>query len=489
MHDRSLRHRNRPRLGHHPARVALRAGLAVGSLGPIVLLAACSGSGVSLTGNKGETLRPEAFAAAPGADAASPAATAETPTAKETPKAAPATKAASADTGAVRTVGGTPVMTIGTVPAPTAVVPASVEPARGGSAPTNLVTTAGSPPTPAPSAAPAAESVIIDSLVGQINGKPVFASEILEPLDGKLRALGESSRDANTWRRKAAESIGEELNRRIQDELVLAEARRSLTPEQRQGLFRFLRQVQESMISQRGGSEVAADEQIREGTGRSLREESQDTLDKELIRNELETRVWSRVVVSWRDVQNEYERQHDKYNPPAEYTFRMVYVPAEKADTASAVQAMIDAHQPFAEVAGSEFNEFNRREGGRIVRSVSGSQAEGEFSPVPEINEALRRLSVGQVAGPITYAPDKKKPDAKRTAWVYLEKIDQPEGVSLYDAQLELAMGLSNARKVSETERYFDRLLKRGNVSKVEIMGDRLMAIATDRYAKRFNKR
>lgn len=352
-----------------------------------------------------------------------------------------------------------------------------------------LQTTVGAPPPVAAKAGAKGEPIVVESLVGQINGKPVMASDILEPLDGVLRASAEKAKDLPTWRREAAAAIVGELKRRIEDELVLAEARRTLSPEQRQGLFKFLEQVQGAMVSQQRGSAVAANELSETQSGRTLREEAQDRVDQELIRNELRQRVLPRVVVSWRDVQLEYERQADKFNPPAEYTFRMVYVSGIQNEAAAKLQALVSSGTSFAEIARNELNEFNRRESGRIVRSFSGPQTEGTFSPIPDLNTVMQQLAVGQIRGPIEYTPDKDRPERKRTAFVYLEQIDQPEGVSLYDAQLQVENSLREERTGSEIGRYFERLRNRGNVSRVEVMAEQLMDIAVDRYGRKFTKK
>lgn len=469
MHARSL---------HPRRRGAVRALRGTAAVGLGLLLSGCSGSeaGLGPLGRKSEPLRAEAFASATESAPAAPLAMAPPPPAVPAAPPTPESRAAVLSIDRVPTKPPAPV-----IDTPTA--------SGAGRPPMPLVTTAGPGPTPNPAASPVAGGIVIDSLVGQINGKPVFASEVLEPLDGKLRATAEASKDPSGWRRKAAEDIVGELRRRIEDELILAEARRSLTPEQRQGLFRFLRQVQESMVSQRSGSEVAADEQIQRETGRTLRQESQDVLDKELIRTELQRRVYSRVIVSWRDVQSEYERRVETYNPPAEYTFRMIYATTDRAGAVAGISGALASGTPFADVARGELNEFNRPKAGAVERTSGLPQAESEFSPVEEINAAMRRAQVGQVLGPIVYAPDKSRPGATRTAWVYLEKIDRPEGVSLYDAQLEVEQGLLSERRGQEGQRYFDRLFKRGNISKIEVMAEQLMNIATDRYAPRFSKR
>lgn len=355
--------------------------------------------------------------------------------------------------------------------------------------PTPIVTRVGPPPQPNPKSVGTDQIVVIDALVGQVNGKPVFASDILEPLDGALRAAADRATDANAWRRSAAELIIKELRRRIEDELILAEARRGLSPEQKQGLFRFLEQVQQSLVSGSRGSSVAADEQLRESTGRSLKQEAQDRLDRELILKELRDRVVPRVVISWRDIQQEYERSYDKFNPPAVATLRLITVAgAPDAEAAQAITAQLASGTPFPTLAADKRNDFNAAEGGKLIAKFSGAYAEGDFSAIKEINDAARTLSIGQVAGPFTYTTKTSRGDVTRTAWVYLERIDKPEGVSLYDAQLAIDGDLREKRTSAEMARYFDQLRKRGNVSRIELMGEQLMIIATDRYAPRFRK-
>ncbi len=358
------------------------------------------------------------------------------------------------------------------------------------SAPTNRPTPAApAPQPPAPSAMViTGEPVTIDSVVGQINGKPVIASEVLESLDGVLRADAQAAKSAADWRQSAARRIVGELRRRIVDELVLSEARRSLTPEQRQGLLQFLETIQGRLVSQQQGSSVAADELYRQQTGRGLRQEAEDIRNQELIRFEIRQRVDPRVQVSWRDVKNEYERSFETWNPPAEYTFRMIYAAADNAAGIATLSDALQAGKPFVEVAGLEANEFVRREGGKLSRKHAGPQSSGEFSPVPELNNALRSLAVGQTIGPITYAPDPARPERRRTAWVHLEQVQTPPGTSLYDAQLDISSDLTSRRRAIEEQRYLERLLKRGNVSSIESMGERLLTIATDRYAPRFRQ-
>lgn len=362
-------------------------------------------------------------------------------------------------------------------------------PSQPTASPDRVLTQIGAPPEPATPASPNGEPVTIDSVIGQINGRPVIASEIFESLDGVLRADAAAAKTAGEWRQAAANRIVRELRRRVVDELVLSEARRALTPEQQQGLLKFLETIQSRLVSQQQGSSVAADELYREQTGRGLREEAEDIRNQELIRFEIKQRVEPRVQVAWRDVKNEYERSFDTWNPPAEYTFRLIYVPAANATAIASITDALQAGKPFVEVAGLDANEFLRRDGGKLVRKFAGPQSTGEFSPTPELNAAMRGLAAGQTIGPISYAPDPEKPDQnRRMAWLHLEKVNTPPSTSLYDAQLDINAELTTKRRSIEESRYLERLFKRGNVSSMEMMGEKLLQIATDRYAPRFKQ-
>lgn len=451
----------------------MRAGACAGLL---AVVGGCSKSNDAswFSGKSGATVRASDFAG-DGTEATEPATTSMHAAETARPEATKMPVMPVGDAKATRAIPA-PVVTLG---APNAA--GASQPARVG----DLQTSVGAP-TLGPATAASGGGSTVESVVGQINGRPVFASEILEPLDGALRAAADKAKDPNGWKMAAAESIVPELKRRIADELILSEARRNLSPEQKQGLLHFLGQIEGALISQNQGSEVKADEQLREQNGRSLNDEARDIVDKELIRNEINNKVSPRVAVPWRDVQNEYERQHDKWHPPAEYTFRLIYASNDKPESVTRIQTLLASGTPFEKVAEDGANEFNRREQGKLLRKSSVGQSEGDFSPWADVNSALRTVGVGQTSGPIEFAPDKTKPTVKRTAWVYLEKIDQKPGVSLYDAQLEVENDLRTERERAEQQRYFERLWKRGNVSKLEGMVEKLMNVATERYAPRY---
>ena len=156
----------------------------------------------------------------------------------------------------------------------------------------------------------------LDARVGQINGEPVFANAVLEPLDGALRVAAAEAANDRAWLRSSSEIIAREVRTRVANTLILAEARSNLTPEQRAGLPTFLQRIRESLAADERGSVILADEQLRRREGVTIDQKVQQILDEELIRNELRTRVDASVVVPFELVKFEYERRFEEFNPP-----------------------------------------------------------------------------------------------------------------------------------------------------------------------------
>jgi hypothetical protein len=330
-------------------------------------------------------------------------------------------------------------------------------------------------PAPASATAGAAQPpVVLESLVGQVNGRPVFSSEILEPLDAQFRAAARKSKTRADFLDQVRKPIVDALIRIVNDELILAEARASLTPEQKQGLFHFLSKIQEDVVSQQRGSAVAADEALRNSAGLTLQQAAKDRLDRELIANEVRQRISPRVIVSWRQIQQEYEREHDKFNPKPVASYRLISAPAADAPTIEKIKSELASGKSFAEVAKSDLSSLSRSDGGLFPPIKLTGEPDQKLFEFPELNEAAKPLTPGQFAGPIQVR--------SFVYWVSLESIDQPPSMSLYEAQLEIEQVLRDRRLETETDRYFDRLRRRGNVSKLADMASRVFTVAEQRY-------
>ncbi len=316
--------------------------------------------------------------------------------------------------------------------------------------------------------------IVLESVVGQINGRPLFASEVLTPLDGKLRALAaQVNNNRAQFARGATNDIIQVVTNKVRDELILAEAQASLPPEVRQGLFAFLGRIQKNLVSAQSGSELQADEALRESTGQTLQQASRDRLERELIGNELRTKILPRVNVPWRLIRQEYDRNFDKYNPAGAATLRVISVPLADANAVRRAEEAI-ATKPFAEAAAMDFNAFLRSEGGLAQRELDRPYEQSPLFANEAMTIAAQKLSEGQTSPPVKWNDN--------LAWIHLESIDPGEAVTLYDAQLDIESDLRDRKFNQERNIYFERLLARGSFTRIESMVEESVAIAIERY-------
>lgn len=325
--------------------------------------------------------------------------------------------------------------------------------------------------------------VAIDRLVGQINGRPVFASDFFEPLDARLRAearrvqIGEATPEQ--WLSFAKSRIGRELRGLVRDELLLAEFEASLSPQERQGLLTFVRNLRETLISENLGSETLANRRFSEEEGKTLEEMVKSQRNEFLIKEQLRRAVADRVYVSWRDVQMEYERRYDEFNPSGEAVFRMIWVNADDAVAIDEVETKLAAGVPFAEVAAAH-SFFKPSEGG--LYAVELSEAGYEETPLFQqelLENTARELDEGEFAGPIRLEDDAGRSD--RLVWLKLEGVVRDQR-TLAEAQLEIHDELRAARWSEENAKYLEKLITEGSVTDINDMEIRLLQFAADRY-------
>ncbi|MFM1935644.1 MAG: hypothetical protein RI990_603, partial [Planctomycetota bacterium] len=154
----------------------------------------------------------------------------------------------------------------------------------------------------------------VESLVGQINGRPIFAEEVLRGIEAQVMLAAQDPNPDNA-RAQVDMLVRRAFRQQVESELILAEAESRLSPEMKQGLLGWLRDLQETTIAQRGGNRAAAEDALREEMRMSVEEFVQYRKDVELTRDIIRRRVEPRVVVSWRDVERLYSQRREAYAP------------------------------------------------------------------------------------------------------------------------------------------------------------------------------
>lgn len=336
----------------------------------------------------------------------------------------------------------------------------------------------GPPELPSEPAVAVEAPVLVDAVVGDINGKPIRAETILEPMAERLIAKGrEQGVTREAWMALANELIRDELIGELREELLKAEALASLKPEQRRGLEFFLNEWREDLRRRSGGSRAAAAERLQEEQGISEHEWIRQQEARILIQHQLERSIDKLVQVSWQDVQLYYERNADKYNPPPTAAFRLISVPASAKEEIEQIQSALDRGEPFAEVASLPAN-YNAPETGglrTIPLPPEGLANASLFGPEP-LNAAARAMQPGDwTREPIPYGSS--------LGWIFFEGITSTSR-SLEDreVQLEIIETLTQQRRREEMERFFVKLMERASFTDVELMHRRLLEIAAARY-------
>ncbi len=431
-------------------RAAPTGALLAGVLGGVLALGGCGGGGL---GKSGPTLSPEDFAAPSGAQPA----TQHTAAARDESSGEPA-RPGEPDPGP------TPVAS----DAPSRTPPA----ARGTSRGPRLISTPGEPVRSTTNADAVEAPVLVNAKVGDINGRPIYADEFLEPMADRLRAEA-AQKSPSEWRTSARMNIRRQLELLLSDELMRAEAIASLTPEQKQGLRAFLQGFRDVKVRESRGSSALAERRALEDTGKSLDQTLKEEEEVTLIRLTFAQEINKRVNVSWRDIVLRYEQDDEKYRPPPTARFRLIRVRTDDAQAVALIGASLEGGDAFESVASRPENTWHSDDGGLHEAVYEGEYTEAEFFGADALNEKARTLHAGEWTGPFELGTS--------TCWLKLDGIERQE-IDLYEAQLGIYEELLAERRSSEWRRYINRLVDRARVTDLDAIQDRLVEIAAQRY-------
>ena len=315
----------------------------------------------------------------------------------------------------------------------------------------------------------------IDGLVGQINGRPVYADEFLVPLEDRiLRIVAELPEpDARFEIRRLVTSRFREY---VDSELIIAEAESKLTPEMQQGVFAWLQNLQEETITNRGGTRETASTSIEEEFGLSIEEFMAQRRSLALASDLLQKRVRPRAIVSWRDVEQAYRANEAEFNPPPQIEIGRIRLHRDrKAEDYEKVKASFAAGKSFAEVA--QMLDLPN-DGAWLDLQLPPDGIAGTSLAKP-VRERLTDLEVGAASEPLD--------QGAYTSWFTILDIRKPEGRSIYDPQVQLSLEseLSGIRFAKEQDRYLSSLRDQWVAEAIEDMRVRLIKIAESRYVDR----
>lgn len=311
---------------------------------------------------------------------------------------------------------------------------------------------------------------IVDALIGQINGRPLYAGEFLESLEDRILRLAAEEPDERA-RLATAELVSNRLQQYVNNELIIAEAEQQLSPEMRAGLISFLQQIRESTISGYGGTRQGAEASLAETYGMSLDEFVNEKKNEALARELLRKRIQPRVIVSWRDVELAFARLQAQEDATGKIAIGRIRMPVDDPRVPDITRRLAggeDFEAIATELSISDngmWNEFDLPDDG-----IAGLEL------AEDIRGGLQAVPQGKASAPVTRGTSMH--------WYCVLDVRQPNGKSIWDpaVQLSLRSDLENSRAMREQNRYLFTLRDKWISSDFDDMRRRLVAIAIQRY-------
>jgi hypothetical protein len=313
----------------------------------------------------------------------------------------------------------------------------------------------------------------VDALLGQINGKPLYADEFLASREDRIRQLV-AQPDRTTAYRQVLQLLDEAFEQFVNNQLVISEAEGAIPIEAKEGLLAWMRELQEKEIASRGGTRSEAQRSIEEEFPGTTIEEFMQRQKNEILASDLmRRRIKPRAIVSWRDIERLYLKNWEKYNPPP--TLRVGRIALLKTDEAKVnrVKELFAQGRTFADVA-ADLQLPNQGLWKELKLGAKG--IDGIPDLVDDLKARLKNLKEGVVDGPVE--------QKSQVTWMTLLPGEQAKPTSIFDSRLQLSLRrqLEGERFGMEQYRYLQGLRSRWIAEDLTEMKKRLIQFALERY-------
>lgn len=317
---------------------------------------------------------------------------------------------------------------------------------------------------------PGDEVYTLDAMVGQVNGQPMYASNVFEPIGDQLAAIGRREPRV-VFKVRAKELIAKRLDEMLLDSLILGEAERDLSPQEQAGLQNILKLQRQEIVRFWGeGSEKLADIRLREHEGKGVDQLMTERRQKIVVQRYLRQKLFPKINVTRKDIERYYSEHQKEYNPPAGRSLRILR--AVNNDAADNIDKALAGGTPFNDLASNpRLNRYLPDKGGLMV----DTGGEEKLFGLEPLNEALAKLQPGG------HSPRIKAGGSDW--WVFYESRNEGKGRPLREVQLEIEELLRTQRFRYLSSRYQQRLREQGSFNPLDEMTNSLLEVAVSRYA------
>lgn len=311
----------------------------------------------------------------------------------------------------------------------------------------------------------------IESLVGQINGRPVYAGKFMTSIEDRiLRIVKENSPAAA--KQMIEKLIQERFQQYINNELIISEAEGMLSPEMKAGIFAWIQSLQEQTVAGNGGNRTSASQSIEEQFGMNMEQYMQEKRDEALAMDLLRRRVEPRTIVSWRDVERQYSMLEKEFNPEPIITIGRIQLSVSDELQIQSLQERFKRGETFAQVAAA----LNVPDGGKWQVYPLPKNGVAGLPLAENIIKVLLAVENGQVAEELR--------KGSTATWYCVTNVQGQANRSIFDSSLQRSIrrGLKEQRSIFERNRYLASLRDKWVTNDIDQMTGRLIVIAWDRY-------
>ncbi|MEM1012424.1 MAG: peptidylprolyl isomerase [Planctomycetota bacterium] len=331
---------------------------------------------------------------------------------------------------------------------------------------------------PEESEPPQLEYVTVDGVLGEFNGRAVYAADVINARKNQLRARA-LRLPRNQFGAEAFRIIQEELQVRMRNKLYLSVYERNLNPLERQQA-KFLTMLwRERFITENGGSEAEARRASRDQFGMTLEQLGEDEYGRRLNDIFMQKHIAPRVRPAAAELREAYEDRREKgeFDVPGGIVFALIEIAAESADPIAieAAKARAEALHERA-LAGEDFGELARNNSDNADYASRGGLppdwmlpiARGAFA-IPQVAEAAWEAEVDTVAPLVAVGEG----EARRWYVIQVREKETPRTMTFAEVQRRLNNELALAEQNRLVDDYIRRELGRAKVP--ELAAQRLM--------------
>ena len=315
------------------------------------------------------------------------------------------------------------------------------------------------------------EKWTIESLIGQINGRPVYAGKFMTSIEDRILRIVAENPPGNA-QRLIEKLIQDRFQQYINNELIISEAEGMLSPEMQAGIFAWIQSIQEQTVAGNGGNRTSATQSIEDQFGMNMEQYLKEKRDEALASDLLRRRVEPRTIVSWRDVERQYSMLEKEFNPEPRITIGRIRLQVSDELEIKNVQERFKRGETFAQVATA----LNVPDGGKWQQYPLPKNGLAGLELAGDIKKILLAVENGHVTEELR--------KGSTATWYCVTNVQEQATRSIFESALQRSIrrGLKEQRGAYERNRYLASLRDRWVTNDIDQMTKRLIVIAWERY-------